>query len=268
VAFNEPAGGSAAGRQNPQHVKENGTMKKFGVMLVALAMAAGVMAPAAQALEVTGDVYLGYYNMYLWRGFDLSGGMPVVQGGADLSAKGFTLSYWSNYQARDDEGAGFESGEITETDITLNYTYALNDLVSLSAGNIFYQLEGLNDTNELYGKVALNTILAPSVTVYWDYDEAESDGLFINAAVGHTIALTDKLGVSLGAGVNYNQASDFSVGAYRDWHNYELSAAASYALTENFSISPSVLYSSGISDEAKERIDSEVLGGIKATLLF
>jgi hypothetical protein len=80
--------------------------------------------------------------------------------------------------------------------------------------------------------------------------------------------LTDKLGVSLGAGVNYNQASDFSVGAYRDWHNYELSAAASYALTENFSISPSVLYSSGISDEAKERIDSEVLGGIKATLLF
>jgi len=29
-------------------------------------------------------------------GFDLSGGMPVFQGGVDLSAEGFTLSYWTN----------------------------------------------------------------------------------------------------------------------------------------------------------------------------
>jgi uncharacterized protein (TIGR02001 family) len=249
-------------------MKEKRKMKKACIALVAVMMAAATLVPAAQALEVSGDAYVGYYDKYLWRGFDLSGGMPVVQGGVDLSTAGFTLSYWSNYQARDDEGAGFESGEVNETDITLNYSANLNDLVSVSVGNILYALEGLNDTNELYGKVALNTLLAPSVTIFWDYDEAEEDGYFVSAAIGHTFGITDKLGVSAGAAVNYNGASDYAVGNYHDWHNYELSVGASYAVTDNFSVSPSFLFSSGLSDEAKAKIDSEILAGLKVALTF
>jgi len=232
-------------------------------------MTAATLVPAAlAAIEVEGDAYVGFYDKYLWRGYDLSGSEGVVQGGVDLSAKGFTLSYWTNYQASDDKEGGFKRGEANETDITLDYTASLNDSVSVSVGNILYALDGLDDTNELYLGVALNLPLSPSVTVYYDYDEAESDGLFLNASVGHTISLGEKLGVNLGAGVSYNQASDYAVGSYRDWHNYELSVSADYALTDQLSVSPSFLFSSPISDEAKVAIDTETVAGVALALTF
>jgi uncharacterized protein (TIGR02001 family) len=244
-------------------------MKKVCIALVAVLLAFGTLVPAAlAAIEVEGDAYIGFYDKYLWRGFDLSGSEGVVQGGVDLSTKGFTLSYWTNYQASDDKDGGFKGGEANETDITLDYTASLNDSVSVSVGNIFYHLDGLDDTNELYFGAALNLLLSPSLTVYYDYDEAESDGLFFNASIGHTIALGENLGVNLGAGVNYNQASDFAIGAYRDWHNYELSLSADYALTDQLSVTPSFLVSSPISDEAKKAIDTETVGGVALTLTF
>lgn len=244
-------------------------MKKACIALVALFVAVGSLAPAARAaVEVSGDAYVGFYDKYLWRGFDLSGSEGVVQGGVDLSTKGFTLSYWTNIQASNDREEGFKRGEATETDITLDYTGEVNDILSVSVGNIFYHLDGLDDTNELYLGVALNLPLSPSLTVYYDYDEAKSDGLFFNASIGHTIALGEKLGFNLGAGVSYNQASDYAVGAYRDWHNYELSASADYALTDQLSLTPSFLVSSPISNAAKKAIDTETVGGIALTLTF
>lgn len=244
-------------------------MKKACVALVAVMMTAGTLVHTAHAaVEVSGDAYVGFYDKYIWRGFDLSGSEGVVQGGVDLSAKGFTLSYWTNYQASDDKEAGFKRGEATETDITLDYTGEVNDILSVSVGNIYYHLDGLDDTNELYLGVALNLPLSPSLTVYYDYDEAESDGLFFNASIGHSIPVGEKLGFNLGAGVSYNQGSDYAVGSYRDWHNYEFSASADYALTDHLSISPSFLVSSPISNEAKKAIDTETVGGVALTLTF
>ena len=243
-------------------------MKKWNLLLIAVLMVAGAMVPAAQAVEVEGDAYIGVFDKYLWRGFDLSGGKAVVQGGVDLSAYGFTVSYWSNLQTSRSESAGLEGGEITETDIVLDYSFDLNDLVSVSVGNIFYQLDGLEDTNELYLGLALNTILEPSFTVYYDYDKADEDGLFYTASVGHSLELADNLSVNLGALVSYNQESDYAVGDYSDWHNYELSLGLHYVLTDNVAIGPSVLYSSPISDEAKDAIDSEFLTGVSIAFAF
>lgn len=241
-------------------------MKKYVVLLVALLSFAAV--GQASALEVSGDAYVGVYSQYLWRGFDLSGNLPVVQGGVDLSAKGFTLSYWSNYQTKNDPGVGLRSGEINETDLTLDYSKDLNDLVSVSVGNIFYALDGINDTNELYLGVSLNTLLSPSVTVYYDYDEADEAGLFYTASIGHTIELMDKVGLNLGALVSYNNESDYSVGNYNDWHNYELSASIDYSPLENLTISPSFLFSEGISDDARAALDSTKVVGLNVSYGF
>jgi len=242
-------------------------MKKFFVVLAAVVMVATTLVPA-QAVEVEGDAYIGVFDKYLWRGFDLSGGQAVTQGGVDLSAYGFTVSYWSNLQMSGDEGFGVEGGEITETDVVLDYSFDLNDLVSLSVGNIFYQLDGLEDTNELYLGVGLNTILEPSLTVYYDYDKADESGLFYTASIGHSLDLMDNLSVSLGALVSYNDESDYAVGNYSEFHNYELSVGVDYALNDNVTITPSFLYSSPISDEAKEAIDSETLAGLNVAFAF
>lgn len=246
-------------------------MKKMVHVAIVLALATiAITSPAMAAIEVEGDAYIGYYDKYLWRGFDLSGGTPVVQGGVDFSANGFTLSYWTNIQTKDDVvlGADVEAGNATETDITIDYTFNPTELLSVSVGTIWYALDGLDDTKEAYLGLALGTLLEPAVKIYYDYDACDEKGLFYTASVGHTVELSDALSVSLGALVSYNQESDYAVGDYSGWHNYELSAAASYAVTEQISISPSLLYSSGISADAKDAIDSEVLGGVAVTMTF
>lgn len=224
--------------------------------------------PSSAAVEVKGGVYVGFFDKYLWRGYDLSGSGGVIQGGVDLSPKGFTLSYWTNIQANDDKEAGFPSGEATENDITLDYSFDLGEMVSLSVGNIFYDLEGLTDTNEAYVAVTVNILLEPTLTAYYDWDECEEDGLYLTAAVVHGFELAEGLSLNLGALVGYNQESDYAVGAYSDWHDYELSVGIDYAVNGHFSISPFFLFSSPISDEAKDLIDSETVGGLTLSFAF
>jgi len=244
-------------------------MKKMVSVLIVIVLAALVVSsPVMAAIEVEGDVYVGVYDKYLWRGFDLSGSEPVAQSGVDMTSGNFTLSYWTNIQLSSDSGEGYKSGEATENDLTIDYSLDITDLVSISAGNIYYMLDGLDDTNELYLSVSLSTILEPSVAVYYDWDEAEENGLYYTASIGHSFDLMEKLSMSLGALVGYNEESDYAVGNYSDWHNYELSVGADYALTDQISISPSFLFSEGISDEAKVAIDSEMLGGLSVTLTF
>ena len=235
------------------------------IVISALLFTAGLCTNAA-AIEVSGDAYAGFYDKYLWRGFDLSGSMPVAQGGVDLSAGSMTFSYWTNLQLNTDEG--LDGGDATETDIVIDYSTDLNDMVSLSVGNIFYQLEGMEDTNEIYLSLGFNTILSPSLSVYYDWDKADEDGLFYTFSIGHDVALAEPLTLSLGALVSYNQSSDYSVGDYDDFHNYELSAALDYAINDNYSICASFMYSDGISDDAKDSIDNETVSGISLTFAF
>ena len=174
-------------------------MKKFSVVLVGLMISVGVWATASAAVEITGDAYLGVYDKYWCNGFDLSGDQPVVQGGVDIYAGAFTFSWWSNMQLKSDDGAGYQSGEVNENDFTIDYGFDLGELVSLNVGNAYYQLDEWDDTNELYLKVGLNTPLSPTLIAYYDWDEAEEDGLFYTLAIGHNITLAQPLTLSLGA---------------------------------------------------------------------
>lgn len=243
-------------------------MKKLRVMLATIALAALATSPALAAVEVKGSAYAGYFDKYLWRGHDLSGSLPVVQGGVNLSTHGFTLGYWTNIQTKTDQGAGLNGGDATETDITLDYTFSPVDKVSVSVGNIWYALDGLEDTKELYLGVGLAVPAAPAFKVYYDYDMAEEAGLFFTASVGHSLAVAETLSLSAGALISYNDKSDYAVGNYSDWHNYELSAGATFAVTNQLSVTPSLLFSSPISDDAKTAIDSETLVGLTATFSF
>lgn len=244
-------------------------MKRMVSALIVLSLAGIVASSSAlAAIEVEGDAYLGFYDKYLWRGFDLSGSMPVAQGGVDLTSGNFSLSYWTNVQLSSDNGEGLKSGEATENDFTLDYSRDINDMVSISVGNIYYMLDGLDDTNELYLTVGLSTILEPSVSVYYDWDEADETGLYYTASIGHSLDLMEKLSVSVGALVGYNQESDYAVGDYSDWHNYELSVGAEYTITDQISVSPSFLFTEGISDDARDAIDSEMVSGVAVTFTF
>ncbi len=250
-------------------------MKKMVTVGIVLIVATLFASSAFAAIEVEGDAYVGYYDKYLWRGFDLSGGTPVVQGGVDLSAKGFTLSYWTNIQTKDDflfddPTAPIDAGNATETDIILDYSFNPTELIGVSVGTIWYALDGADDTKEAYLGVSLDTILEPAVTIYYDYDQADENALFYTVSVGHSVDVTENASVSLGALVSYNDESDYAVGLYSDWHNLELSVAADYAVTDQISVSPSFIYSEPISDDAEDigGIDDEIMFGVSVALTF
>ena len=157
------------------------------------------------------------------------------------------MSRWS-------AGLALKAGNVTETDITLNYAYKPVELLTLNVGNIYYNLagSGSNDTNELYLKATLNTLLSPTFAVYYDWDKAKETGLFYTLSVGHSLELMKNLGLNLGALASYNMKSDYSTGNYNNMHNYELTASLDYSLTDNIKISPNYLYSNAFNSTARE----------------
>lgn len=242
-------------------------MKKLTAFFAAAAMLIGLVSVANAEITVGAAANLGLYNKYLFRGFDLSGNQGVIQGGVDLTYKDFTLSYWSNFQTH--SAPGFNRSKITETDITLNYTFSPSTLVTMNVGNTYYSLDSINDTNELYLKTTLNTLLSPTLTVYWDWDEARAQhmtGLYYTLSVGHTFNPAKNIAVNLSGLVSYNE-ENWSVGDFNNLHNYELGASVDYSLTDKIKITPSYLYSNAF-NRGRSGINDESLFGIKAAYSF
>jgi hypothetical protein len=189
----------------------------------------------------------------------------------DLSAYGFTLGYWSNYQLSDGKSEELDRGEITETDITIDYTFDLTDVVSVSVGNLHYTYNYAGSDDELYLGCAFDVFLAPEFTIYyaWDIDDDSGmDNLFYTLGVSHEFELSDKVLLGLGALASYNQENAL-VGDYSAFHNGELTAALDYALTDNWSITGAVLYSDALTDDAEdEGVDSETVGSLNVTFAF
>lgn len=224
----------------------------LGLVLVGMVMAS----TAAAEIEVSGDAYINVSSMYLWRGFDLSNGDPVVQAGTDISFNGFTLGFWGNYDIDDTK--------LNETNVILDYTFDASDLLSVSLGHILYAVDGADTTGELYTGVTLNTLLEPTLTVYYDYDEFAGD-IFVTVAVGHTFTVAENLDLSLGALASYYRNDD-----YKELHNAEFSAGIDYALTDQLSLGFSGIFSTPLSSEAKNisEIDDEFMAGLTLTLSF
>lgn len=234
---------------------------------MAAAVLVSVATLAVAEVKVSGDVYVNPASKYVWRGYDLSEGRGVVQGGVDITYKDFTVSYWSNEQMV--SGPSLKAGDVTETDITLNYTFKPVDLLTFNVGNIYYNFDGLADTNDLYLKATLNTLLSPTLAVYYDWDKAKETGLFYTLSVGHSFELMKNLGLNLGALASYNMKSDYSTGNFNNMHNYELSASLDYSVTDNIKISPNYLYSNACSSIAREAgVTDQSIVGLKAAFLF
>jgi len=219
--------------------------------------------------KVTGSAYIGPYNKYMYRGLDLSDNQWVIQGGVDLSYKNFTLSYWSNFQAH--SSANSMKNNLTETDITLNYSFSPVELLSINVGNTFYSFDSpqFGDTNELYLKTTFNTPLSPSLTMYWDWGESTKTGLFYTFSIGHTKELTKEVYVSASALASYNMENPSASANYNNFHNYELSLGLDYSPIDKLKISPSYTYSNAFSSVARSNgVHDQNIYGIKAAFIF
>ncbi len=254
-------------------------MKGFRTLslVVVLALLVSVGSLYAEETKASGYASVDVMSNYVWRGQKLSNSW-VIQPSVGITYGVFGVNIWANYDSdsKIDEGDGH--GEFNETDITLNYTRSI-DKLTLTAGYIYYALNTANDTQELYLSAGYDTLLAPTLTLYYDFDEG--NGAFIVASISHSFEVSKGIALNLGASANYNinnkvMGFDKNGKDFSNFYNAELSSSLSIPVYKSITITPKVAYSFPLSNDAKEAIknisddgDKDIFyGGVNVTLSF
>jgi len=255
--------------------------RRFSVLMLAIVMLLGFTMSANAEVEKSASADVSFMSNYVWRGLKLSEDW-VIQPSVTFSIAGFSANLWANWDS--DYEVGGDRGELTETDYTLSYGFSPVEKVSLEGGYIYYGLEGIPDTQELYVSASADVLLSPSVTLYWDIDEG--NGGFMVLSVGHSFALPD-LGTVKGASfdVGASASVDFDnkvMGPGKDgneftnFYNGEISASLGLPIGQFVTISPMIAYSFPLSKDAKAAMeaisfdmDKDILyGGVNVSASF
>jgi hypothetical protein len=253
------------------------SIRIFVLAMIITAMTAGSI--YAEEIKTAGSASVDVMSNYVWRGQKLSNSW-VVQPSIGITYGGFGANLWANFDTDRNEvntnGGGH--GEGTETDFTLNYSFSVNKF-TLVAGYIYYALEGTNDTQEVYFSTGYDTILKPTLTVYYDFDEG--NGAFILASIGHSFEIAKGTNLNLGASASYNinnkvMGLDEDGDEFSNFYNGELSASLNIPVWKAISVTPKIAYSFPLSNDAEDAIknisddgDKDIFyGGVNLTLSF
>jgi hypothetical protein len=255
---------------------------------------------AAEEDKVTGEIAASVMSAYIWRGQEMTRNSIVVEPSATVSYKGFSVNVWGNldtkpYLATD----GNHSARFTETDITVSYSHKFG-IVQLTPGYIYYVLEAPYsgaidplDSQEVFFTVGLDTILAPTVTVYKEI--AHYHQWYGLLGISHTFALHEKIGLKLAATASYLQSEKAATypeydrdsvatrEKFNNFHDGTVSVSVPVALTKSLTIAPILTYVFALSDDARyemkgrglrvtaipaDRDSSFLYGGITASFAF
>ncbi|GBE04388.1 bacterial protein of unknown function [bacterium BMS3Abin10] len=250
-------------------------MRSLSILILSIILTVGVSIGSvyAEGPEVSGSASVDVMSNYVWRGLKLSNAY-VVQPSVGITYGGFGANLWANW-----DSDWMDSGEHTETDLTLNYSFSV-DKLSFDTGYIYYALEGSpNDTQEVYMSAGFDVVLSPALTVYYDFEEGH--GAFIVASVGHSFELPEGVTFDVGASASFNaenlvMGTDADGEAFSDFYNADLSASLSIPISDEVSVAPMIAYTFPLSDDAENAIEmfsddsdsTTVYGGINATLSF
>jgi len=261
-------------------------MRKLKVLVLVAVLMFSVSSLYAAEPSVSGSASVDVMSNYVWRGQKLSNSW-VVQPSVGITYGSFGANLWSNYDSdqTEPEVTGTTDsghGEVTETDLTLSYSRSIGKL-TLGGGYIYYALNGANDTQEVYLSAGYDTILKPTVTVYYDYDEG--DGAFIVASIGHSFAAYKGTTLNLGALASYNinnKVMEFDVDGngekddFSNFYNGEVYASLNIPVYKAVTLTPKIAYSFALSNDAKNALNGAsndgqqdiLYGGINLTLSF
>jgi hypothetical protein len=232
------------------------------VLLALILVSFPMIAPAAEETKpvekkqeeakVTGEAAAGILSAYIWRGQELSRQSVVIQPSATVSYQGFTANIWGNLDTRP-YAAGDQkySSNYTETDVTLSYSRKFG-IFQIGGGYIYYGLASLTpngtdplDSQELFVSAGLDTVLAPTLTVYKEIDHYHQ--WYATLGVSHTFALHEKIGLKLAGNVSYLLSTDENT--------YPKNVISSLTVT------PMVSYVFALSDDAKYEMKARGLQG-------
>lgn len=252
-------------------------LKKYLTIAAVAILAGNTLAQAEDAEKPTAGIDIGGFSKYVWRGLELSKDSMVIQPSATIGYKGVSVNVWGNL---DTDNAAYDGSKYTETDLTLSYSKTLG-MAKLTGGYLYYGLDAITDSQEVFGSVTLNTILSPTLSVYREI--AHLPAWYVSLGVSHSQELVDKITLDLAASAGYYYSDDTSFAEannpgekYQQLHNGLVSVGFTIPFAEYFSVKPTLAYSFPLSDKAKEYIKSVSLsdessflyGGVTVSMAF
>lgn len=233
--------------------------------------------------ELSADA--AFMSQYIWRGYGLSKDSLVIQPSVTASYKGFSLNLWGNMDTSFQGKGDYENNsKWNETDMTFSYGHSFG-MVGLEAGFIYYALDGLDDWKEFYLSLGLDTILAPTVTVYREI--SKNQGWYVNLGISHSFELPHEITLDLAGYVSYwksdndnmvERNSDLSATTERfsGLHDGLVSVGLTIPFWKYFTVTPSIAYAFPLSHQADNLLQyasldnkaNHVFGGVTLSMAF
>ncbi len=252
----------------------NGKKGKLSSAIVAAAFLVGATVGttlAAESAHPSLDLSVGLYSKYVWRGYELSKDSMVVQPSLTASYEGFGFNLWGNL---DTDQYNYKDGSNwNETDMTVSYDGSYG-MMGYTLGYIYYGLEGVADSQEVYGSITLDTLLSPTLTVYREF--CNYPGWYTTLGISHSFALSDKVSLDLGAQASYLVVDDASTladpdnpgDAYSDFHDGLISASLSIPVTKYVTVTPELYYSFALNNTASDVMKANSISGHDDNFLY
>ncbi len=229
----------------------------------------GTSQALAEEQGPTASADVGVLSKYVWRGYELSDDSFVVQPSVTVGYKGFSINLWGNVDSDFDDmdPAVPNSANWTETDFTFGYDTSIGPL-GLGIGYIYYGLDGLEDTQEVYVSVGYDVFLSPTLTVYRDIGSIP--GWYLNLGLSHSIPLPRDITFDISGSLGYYISNDDNfvevdkvagnfvntTKKYSSAHDGLISVGLTIPLDKYITVTPVVSYSFPLSDKADNLLTS------------
>lgn len=220
-------------------------MKKLLLVALSLLMISTAL-PALALGPLDVDADLTFMSQYYWRGV-VANPEAVLQPSASAGIMGIGLGFWGNMDMTD---IGGKKGAFSEIDYIASYGLPL-PMVDVDFGLIYYHFPDSDfpSTAEIYASGSMGILLSPTLSVYYDFKEA--DGSYIEGGISYPVALSPKLNLELGlsAGFGDSNFSNYYYGVKSTGlTNFLLTAAVPFDPIPFFTITPSVNFGSQMGD--------------------
>ena len=215
---------------------------------------------AEEEEKPTASADVGVFSKYIWRGYELSNDSIVIQPSITVGYKGFSINLWGNLDTDldDMDPAISDKSEWNETDLTLSYERSF-DMVGMEVGYIYYGLDGVDDSEEIYASVGLDVLLSPTLTVYREISHLP--GWYFNFGISHSFDLPKEITLDLGGSVGYYHSDDDdfvevddnlnpTTEKYRNFHDGLISVGLTVPFAKFLTFSPMIAYSFPLTGQA------------------
>jgi hypothetical protein len=185
-------------------------MKISGVLAVAVCLATMDLAEIhAAKMDVNMDAELKATSAFIWRGRTLND-EPCFQPSFTVGTGNFSANIWGSWNLTSISN----SWQSSRVDATLDYKYICGRHIIRPGFTAFIYHDDpagkAKDTYECFVNYTYDTLLLPSVTLYYDFSKI--DGFFLTMSVAHSYTLIkDKMALDLklqidGADENFSNA--------------------------------------------------------------